>query len=106
MRTLAIILFAFFTTLSVLIYFNRNYKYEDYTLETKSTEKKQYRLNLNLATWQDFRTLPGIGEKTAKKITEDRDINGRFEKVEDLTRVDGISLKKFESIKKYLTLDV
>ena len=106
MRTLAIIIFAFFATLSVLIYFNRNYKYEDYTLEAKSLEKKQYQLNLNLATWQDFTTLPGIGEKTAKKITEDRDTNGRFEKVEDLRRVEGISLKKFESIKSYLTLEV
>ena len=106
MKTVALVIFSFFTLLSVLIYFNKNYKYEEYIFLEKSEETKAYLINLNLATWYDFASLPGISDKLAQDIVKDRDTNGRFDQVEDLKRVKGIGSKKFAEIKGYLTLKI
>ena len=84
----------------------KNYQYEKYVLTQKTNEKKAYLINLNLATWQDFASLPGISDKLAKNIVNDRDSLGRFNKIEDLMRVKGVSQKKFKLIKEFLTLKV
>ena len=106
MRILAIIIFIFFTVLSFLIYMTKNYQYEKYVLKTKTEGKKAYLINLNLATWQDFASLPSVSDKLAKNIVKNRDTEGRFDKIEDLMRVKGVSQKKFELIKEFLTLKV
>ena len=48
------------------------------------------KVNLNTATAEELMTLPNIGEKRAAAIIADREANGPFRTVEDLTRVDGI----------------
>ncbi len=48
-------------------------------------------------------SVPGIGESLAKRIVQFRDKNGRFEKVDDLMKVQGIGEKSIEKLRPYLT---
>ncbi len=106
MKKLAIATACFFVTLSLFIYFNRGNTYEQYILDQKSTVVHKYQVNVNLAGWQAFDNLPGIGPSLAKAIVADREANGRFNSIEDLKRVKGIGEKKFAAVKQYLTLEV
>lgn len=56
-------------------------------------------VNINTADAAALVTLPGIGEKTAQKIIDDREANGPFSSVDDLTRVSGIGDKKLEAVR-------
>ena len=47
--------------------------------------------DLNTAGLDALCTLPGVGEKRARAILEDRAANGPYERVEDVTRVSGIT---------------
>ena len=47
-------------------------------------------INLNTANSVELQTLPGIGEKTAADIIDDRGTNGLFNSVDDLQRIKGI----------------
>ena len=49
--------------------------------------------------------LPGVGEKTAKKIIEYRTENNGFTTVEDIMNVSGIGEKKFEQMKPYIKVE-
>ena len=48
-------------------------------------------MDLNTAGLDALCTLPGVGEKRARAILEDRAANGPYERVEDVTRVSGIT---------------
>lgn len=56
-------------------------------------------INLNTATVQELKTLPGIGEALAARIIEYREQNGKFNSVEDIKNVSGIGDSKYDSIK-------
>ena len=56
------------------------------------------KVNLNTATEAELETLPGIGKSTAAKIVADRQSNGSFKSVDELTRVSGIGDKKLAAI--------
>ncbi len=45
---------------------------------------------INTATQEELQTLEGVGPARARAILEDREINGPFENIEQLTRVKGI----------------
>lgn len=62
-------------------------------------------INLNTATVTDLEAISGIGPKTAKKIIDYRKEHGKFDKVEDVMNVGGIKEKKFEKVKRYLTVE-
>lgn len=47
-------------------------------------------VHINDATVESLATLPGIGEVKAQAIVDDREANGDFKSVEDLSRVKGI----------------
>ena len=49
------------------------------------------RVDLNTAGLEALCTLPGIGEKKAQAILADRAANGPYQRVEDVTRVSGIT---------------
>ena len=48
-------------------------------------------VDLNTSGLEALCTLPGIGEKKAQAILDDRAANGPYEQVEDVTRVSGIT---------------
>ena len=61
-------------------------------------------INLNTATGKDLEAIPGIGQKTSEIIVAYRKKHGRFKKIEDIMKVPGIKQKRFEKIKRYLTV--
>ena len=62
------------------------------------------KVNVNTATSAQLQTVSGIGEVTAQKIIDERETNGPFSSVDDLTRVSGIGEKKLASLRDYLTV--
>lgn len=62
-------------------------------------------VNINTATEEQLRTLPGVGEETARKIIEYRQLNGRFVAIPDIKNVTGIGEAKFENIKNYICIE-
>jgi comEA protein len=62
-------------------------------------------IGINSATFEDLKTLPGIGPKLAKKIIEYRKSNGTFKNIHELKKVHGIGERKFSSIHQLISLD-
>ena len=63
------------------------------------------KININTASASDLEAIRGIGPKTAEKIVEYRQEHGRFKRVEDIMKVNGIKEKGLEKIKIYLTVE-
>lgn len=61
-------------------------------------------IDLNSATKEQLMMLPGIGPAIAERIVEDRNENGAFESVNQLTRIRGIKSKTVEKLLPYLTV--
>jgi competence ComEA-like helix-hairpin-helix protein len=55
-------------------------------------------VNLNAATAQQLKELPGIGDVMAQRIIDYRDRHGRFRRTEDVIIVEGFSEKKYGAI--------
>jgi competence protein ComEA len=59
-------------------------------------------IDLNAASVAQLEQVPGIGPATAKAIVQVREKSGRYQRVEDLLAIHGISQGKFEKMKPYL----
>lgn len=64
---------------------------------------KETLININTCSKDELMTLTGIGDKTAESIIEYRNKN-KFEKIEDLMKINGIGSQKFENIKEKITI--
>ena len=60
-------------------------------------------VNLNTASSDLLETLPGIGPVRAQAIVDDREQNGLFQSVEEVTRVPGIGSAIYNSIRPLVT---
>lgn len=76
---------------------------ENVPKEESSKEKADLtkKINIKSASKSQLMNLPGIGEKTAEKIIEYRTSYG-FINIEDIMKVKGIGVKKFEKIKELI----
>lgn len=63
------------------------------------------KINLNTATAEELMGLPGIGDVRVLSILTDREKNGPFRIVEDITRVDGIGEGTLADIIELITVD-
>jgi competence ComEA-like helix-hairpin-helix protein len=61
-------------------------------------------LDLNTATVEQLEQLPGIGPVTAKAIVRFRTKSGPFRRVEDLLAIRGITKRKLEKLRPYVTV--
>jgi len=61
-------------------------------------------VDLNLANVKELQELPGVGPVTAQRIIDLREKSGRFKRVEDLLAVRGISQKKLDAMRSYVTV--
>ena len=71
--------------------------------QSKTKLQVSGQLNLNTATPAQLDQLPGVGEKSAKRIIEHRS-KTPFAKTEELMKVKGFGKKKFEKLKANLTV--
>ncbi|WP_409186353.1 helix-hairpin-helix domain-containing protein [Amycolatopsis sp. VS8301801F10] len=62
------------------------------------------KIDLNSATAEQLDSLPGVGEVTARRITDWRTQHGGFSSVEQLRDVDGIGESKFEKLREQVTV--
>ena len=63
------------------------------------------KVDINSAGIDELKSLPGIGEKTTKKIINKRNELGEFNALEDLMLVPGISNKTFEKLLSYIQIN-
>ncbi len=61
-------------------------------------------LDLNTATVEELQQLPEIGPTTAKAIVRFREKSGPFRRVEDLLAVRGITRRRLEKLRPYVTV--
>ena len=61
-------------------------------------------ININTAQAEDFENLPGIGPQRALDIITYREINGPFERIEDIKEVNGIAEGTFAQIKEFISV--
>jgi competence protein ComEA len=65
-----------------------------------------YHVDLNKAGHAELLQLPGVGEKTAQRIEDQRQAQGGFRQVDDLTRVRGISSATIRKLRPYLRASI
>lgn len=72
-------------------------------------EERRTRLHrpvaINSATAEEFERLPGIGPVLAKNIVVERERGGRFNSIDELTRVSGIGPKRLDALRQECILD-
>ena len=61
-------------------------------------------VNINTASKEELKTLPGIGDGIAARIIDYRESTGSFKSKDDIMLVRGIKEKLFEKIKDYITV--
>ncbi len=61
-------------------------------------------ININIATAEELQSIDGVGEVKATAIVADREVNGPFANVDDLTRVKGIGQKTVDRNRERLTV--
>ncbi|HNY65414.1 MAG TPA: helix-hairpin-helix domain-containing protein [Deltaproteobacteria bacterium] len=59
-------------------------------------------INLNTASADQLRKVPGINQTLAQNIIQYREANGPFSSVNDLSRVQGVDNFRMDMIKKYV----
>ncbi len=72
--------------------------------QSKKKQPPAKPLELNAATAEQLQQLPGIGPTTAKAIVRFREKSGPFRRVEDLLAIRGITKRKLERLRPYLTV--
>ncbi len=68
-------------------------------IRTSPAREPERLVNINTATAEELKTLPGIGEQTARDIIEYREKNGPFSEISDIMKVPGIKESRFSKIK-------
>lgn len=77
----------------------------DSTAENTDILENEGKVNINTATREELMTIDGIGETYSERIIELRERVGGFTSVEQLLEVEGISQKKLDRIRNYITVE-
>ncbi len=63
----------------------------------------EYLVNINTASAEQLRELPGIGDTLSERIVEFREEHGDYSCIEDLSNVPGISERMVEELRGLIT---
>ena len=66
--------------------------------------RQAQKIDINRAESWLLEALPGIGSVLAGRIVGYRELNGPFQNINELTRVEGISVSLYEKIKPLITV--
>ena len=84
----------------------------DWSVETHRTVEPEawfpeeaQRININTASVEQLKELPGIGDALAKRIVEYREEHGFFDSIARLLEVKGIGAKTFQGIQDLITVE-
>ena len=75
------------------------------TLAAPTSSPESETVDINTAGVEELMTLPGIGEKRAQDIIDEREVNGPYRFPEDLTRVSGIGEATVAGLLDYITVE-
>lgn len=73
-------------------------------VKSKDANNNSEKININTATLEQLKTLPGIANAKAQAIITYRETNGSFKTIEDIRKVNGISETTYNNIKDYITV--
>ncbi len=62
-------------------------------------------ININTASAEELDRLPGVGKVTAERIVKLRETDGLFTSADDLKKIKGMTMKKIEKMRKYITTE-
>lgn len=62
------------------------------------------KIDINKAIIRELETVPGIGNITAQKIINNRNLHGEYGDLDELLLIDGIGRKKIKKYSAYLTV--
>ena len=65
-------------------------------------EPKSDKININTATAEELRELPGIGAVLSERIVSYREGCGGFKTIEEIMKVSGIGEKKFAAMRDFI----
>jgi competence protein ComEA len=71
---------------------------------TEPTVGGDHLIDLNTASVAELTQLPGIGDVLAARIVEYRDVHGAFTSIDQLSNIDGISVRMVEELQPYVTV--
>ena len=69
-----------------------------------TSDKESALVNINTASVEQLKTLPGIGDAVAGRIVDYRTECGKFSCIEDIMKISGIKDKLFQKIKDRITV--
>lgn len=72
-------------------------------VNSNSHNQQSVLVNINVATTDELKKLPGVGDAMAKRIIDFRENEGYFNSIEDIMNVEGIGEAKFNKIKENIT---
>jgi competence ComEA-like helix-hairpin-helix protein len=73
-------------------------------IDDRTLSDGELQVELNLAPWTEFASLPGIGEYLGRSIVDYRQRHGDFQAIDDVKRVPGIGESRFRQIQSYLVI--
>jgi competence protein ComEA len=71
-------------------------------IDRPENRKYEFQLDVNTATWVEWMQLDGIGESLGRRIVADREANGPFRSVDEVSRVKGIGEAKLAAMRPWL----
>ena len=103
MKTITVAIIAASALLPVTLFANISHPHSihhPHHSKIKMVHTQSAKININSATAAQLGELKGLGPKKAQAIVDDREKNGSFKSINDLTRVKGIGDKMLARLSK------